>query len=160
MLQQKLECNLKCNVDFSWVLQTELRLPLSLRADQVTARHIWGHKVIILSRNSITNKMYGCIDAGIEGIQWLRLVVCETKINISPCVSFNFLSPPYLVDQVHIHRDLHLWVPYKDPGQGLLCGEVHFPAGPVELAGFQCYTHGVSIMTSVVRISLTRSGID
>lgn len=50
-----------------------------------------------------------------------------------------------LIHQVHIHRDLHLRVPYKDPGQGLLCGEVHFPAGPVELVGFQCYPHGVSI---------------
>lgn len=57
--------------------------------------------------------------------------------------------------QVHIHRDLHLRVPYKDPGQGLLRGEVHFPAGPVELAGFQRYPHGVSILTSLVRISLT-----
>lgn len=69
-------------------------------------------------------------------------------------------SLPHLVSQVHIHGDLHLRVPHKDPGQGLLRGEVHFPAGPVELAGFQCYPHGVSIVTSVVRISVTPCGVD
>lgn len=86
-----------------------------------------------------------------------RVCHLATNIIISLCVSFPPYTPslPHLVHQVHIHRDLHLRVPYKDPGQGLLCGEVHFPAGPVELAGFQCYPHGVSILTSTVRMSLT-----
>lgn len=62
------------------------------------------------------------------------------------CVFVRVVSFPVLSHQVHIHRDLHLRVPHKDPGQGLLCGEVHFPPRSMELAGFQCYLHGVSIM--------------
>lgn len=74
----------------------------------------------------------------------------------SSCV----IPPPHPppLPQVHIHRDLHLRVPHKDPGQGLLCGEVHFPAGPVELAGFQRHPHGVSVLTHAIKLSQTRSG--
>lgn len=57
--------------------------------------------------------------------------------------------------QVHIHRDLHVRVPHKDPGQRLLRGEVHFPAGPVELAGFQRHPHGVSVLTCEITLSRT-----
>lgn len=81
-----------------------------------------------------------------------------TSLFFSVCL-FTLYLPHLFFCQVHIHRDLHLRVPYKDPGQGLLCGEVHFPAGPVELAGFQCYPHGVSILTSRVSMSLTPSGV-
>lgn len=56
----------------------------------------------------------------------------------------SFSAPSCLLHQVHIHRDLHLRVSNKDPGQGLLRGEVHLPAGPVELAGLQRHPHGVS----------------
>lgn len=63
----------------------------------------------------------------------------------------------YHPPQVHVHRDLHFRVTDKDPGQGLLRGEVHLPEGPVELAGFQCHPHGVSVLTCRVKLSETQS---
>lgn len=56
--------------------------------------------------------------------------------------------------QEHIHRDLHFRVPHQDPGPGLLHGQVYFPAGPLELAGFQCHPHGVSILTRGISVIL------
>lgn len=64
--------------------------------------------------------------------------------------------------QVHVHGDLHVRVPDQDPGSGLLCGEVHFPQGSLELARLQCYPHGVSIplhLTHTVAIGLTVDGL-
>lgn len=46
--------------------------------------------------------------------------------------------------QVHLHRYLYVRVSHKDPGEGFLCGALHLPEGPLELARLQRHRHGVS----------------
>lgn len=48
--------------------------------------------------------------------------------------------------QVYIHWHLHIWVFNKDVGQRLLSRVLHISPRPLELAGFQCHRHGVSMM--------------
>lgn len=63
---------------------------------------------------------------------------------LSPSADPNSPPPRSSLSQVYLHRYLHVRVSHKDPGEGFLCGTLHFPEGPLELAGLQRHRHGVS----------------
>ena len=76
------------------------------------------------------------------------LFVCFSSIR---CFEFNFLmtQPCPCIDifQIYVYGDLHLWVPHKDPGSGVLYRALHLSPRPLELAGFLRHQHGVSHVT-------------
>lgn len=53
--------------------------------------------------------------------------------------------------QVHLHRNIHFWITYKNYCKGLLFRRLYFSSGPMELAWFHCHYICVSAFFETVR---------
>lgn len=75
---------------------------------------------------------------------WVSPTVTLTHTSHVVTLETSGLTTACVILQVHIYCYLHLWVPRQNLGSRFLHRQVHLPERSVELAGFQCYRHGVS----------------
>lgn len=74
----------------------------------------------------------------------LFVVKYEICRQMKECMEFNVLQFSPACFQVHIHRNLYLWITYKNPCKGLLFRRIYFSSRSLELAWLQCHFDGVS----------------
>lgn len=78
----------------------------------------------------------------------LASVVLKYSFKVSVC-SEMASSYPFLW-QVHVHRDLHIWITSENHRKRFLHRWLYLSAGSMELARFQCHHDGVSSLLTLL----------